>query len=143
MRGNKILIIHGPNLNLLKFREGIYGNIDNQEFEEILLNYEKNIEFYQSNHEGDIIDKIQSLLSNDKYYGLIINPGGYTHYSISILDALKMINIPKVEVHLTKIENRENYRNVSITKDGCDYYISGEGINGYKKAIDIIKEKNG
>lgn len=141
MRGNKILIINGPNINMLNFREEIYPNdISYQELCNILTSKDKDIEFYQSNHEGDIIDKIQSLVNDPSYQGLIINPGGYTHYSIAILDALYLLkNQIKVEVHFSDISKREEYRNYSVTSNGVDQVFMGEGIDSYIKAIDYIK----
>ena len=135
-----ILIINGPNLNMLKYRESIYGDISYESLIKHIKEKEENVEIFQSNYEGEIIDKIQSTIFSNEYEGIIINPAGYTHTSISILDALLLVKIPKVEVHLTDIESRETYRNFSVTKKGCDYFICGKGSDGYLEAIDIIKK---
>ena len=134
----KLLVIHGPNLNLLGLREpDIYGKrtyrdlIDMIESDCKSLNIE--VTAYQSNHEGAIIDTIHEAYG--KYDGIIINPGAYTHYSIAILDALKAVSSPTIEVHLSDIHSREEFRNVSITGLAALKIISGLGFDGYKQAI--------
>ena len=142
---NKILLINGPNLNMLGIREVVkYGNTS---YDELCLLVEKHskekvrIEMYQSNVEGEIVSKIQDTIEQD-IDGLILNPGAYTHTSIAIRDALSILNIPIVEVHITDIINRENYRKVNMIKDLCEKSIIGKGIKGYLDAIDYLYEKN-
>ena len=140
-----LLFINGPNLNLLGKRESdIYGiesldQIINWVTERIKTN-ENEIHWFQSNSEGKIIDKLHWALSND-VDGIIINPGAYTHYSIAIRDAISSIKIPTIEVHLSDIENRENFRKISVIKDVCISQISGLGKLGYLKAAQaLLKE---
>ena len=137
----KILIINGPNLNLLGNREeSIYGN---ETLEDIKNNCEKYssklnliIDFYQFNSEGEIIDKLHEV---DKIYdGLIINPAAYTHSSIAILDSLRAIKKPKIEIHLSNIYAREDYRKKSITSEGVNGLICGFGSNSYILGIEAI-----
>lgn len=140
----KILVINGPNINLLGTREPeIYGKNSYDDLKQEIKKYadSENIDvsFFQSNHEGDIIDTIQNTESD----AIIINPAGYSHYSIAILDALRAVEIPYVEVHLTDIENREEFRKKSITGLSAIKIISGKGIKGYLEALDILKQKNG
>lgn len=143
---NKILVINGPNLNFLGIREkDIYGT---QNYEYLLSMIRKkaadtntDIETWQSNHEGDIIDRIQKSYS-DGTTGIVINPGAYTHYSYAIHDALKSIeNVIKVEVHISDITSREEFRKVSVTAPACDRQIYGHGFEGYLEAIDFIIAK--
>lgn len=138
----KILVINGPNLNFLGIREkSVYGT---QTYDDLLNMIAQKgqesgctIEVFQSNHEGAIIDRIQ-----DAYYdgteGIVINPGAYTHYSYAIHDALASVTIPKVEIHISNIMEREDFRKVSVTAPACDKQIYGEGLNGYLTAIDYI-----
>jgi len=138
----KILIINGPNINFLGIREKkIYGSEDYQHLLGLIGNkgqeINAEIEVFQSNHEGAIIDRIQDAYS-DGTEGLIINPGAYSHYSYAIYDALKSIDIPKVEVHISNIMERENFRKVSVTAPACNYKIYGEGLKGYLSAIDYL-----
>ena len=138
---NEVIIINGPNLNLLGNREeNIYGNKTFDEIKENCVNYGKEkkivIDFYQSNNEGDIIDKIHTV--DAKYDGLIINPAAFTHSSIAILDSLRAIKKPKIEVHLSNIYSREEYRKKSITSEGVDGLICGFGANSYILGIDAI-----
>ena len=137
----KILIINGPNLNLLGNREDdIYGkdSLDKIKSDCEKKGIEKNLEivFFQSNNEGEIIDKIHEV--NDKYDGLIINPAAFTHSSIAILDSLRAINKPKIEIHLSNIYAREEYRKKSITSEGVDGLICGFGGNSYLLGIEAI-----
>ncbi len=137
----KILIINGPNLNLLGKREElIYGKAT---LEDIKNNCEKyssklklKIDFFQFNNEGEIIDRIQEV--EKKYDGLIINPAAYTHSSIAILDSLRAIKKPKIEIHLSNIYSREDYRKKSITSEGVDGLICGFGENSYILGIEAI-----
>ena len=137
----KILVINGPNLNLLGVREkNIYGSLNleemNKKIQEEFKHSNVEIEFFQSNMEGEIITKIGNSIGN--FSGIVINPGAYSHYSIGILDAIRGINIPVVEVHLTNIYNREEYRRKSVTAEGCKGIISGFGYYGYIMAIHAL-----
>ncbi len=137
----KILIINGPNLNLLGNREDdIYGNdsLDKIKSDCEKKGIEKKLEiiFFQSNNEGEIIDKIHEV--NDKFDGLIINPAAFTHSSIAILDSLRAINKPKIEIHLSNIYAREEYRKKSITSEGVHGLICGFGGNSYLLGIEAI-----
>ena len=139
----KILIINGPNLNLLGNREDeIYGKHTLNEIEEACKKkgVEKNLDitFYQSNTEGKIIDKIQELSKN--FDGLIINPAAFTHSSIAILDSLRAIKKPKIEIHLSNIYSREEYRKKSITSEGVDGLICGFGSDSYILGIEAISK---
>ena len=140
----KILIINGPNLNFLGIREkNIYGT-ENYDY---LLNMiaEKGketgctIEVFQSNHEGAIIDRIQDAYF-DGTEGIVINPGAYTHYSYAIHDALASITIPKVEIHISDITKREEFRKISVTAPACNRQIYGHGLQGYLEAVDYLLE---
>ena len=134
----KILIINGPNINMLGIREkDIYGNNDyNSLVEKIKKEASEldcQVDFFQSNIEGEIITSIQKALG--VYDGIIINPAAYTHYSIGILDALKSVNIPAIEVHISNIHQREDFRKKSVTAEGCIGQISGLGFEGYTLAL--------
>lgn len=141
----KLLIINGPNINFLGIREkAIYGAED---YEYLLHMIAKKgeeekcqIEVFQSNHEGAIIDRIQDAYK-DGTEGIVINPGAYTHYSYAIRDALLSVTMPKVEIHISDITKREEFRKQSVTKDACDKQIYGQGLQGYLKAIDYILKK--
>ncbi len=142
----KILVINGPNINMLGIREpGIYGS---ETFADLLnlldttaqlLSLE--IEHYQSNHEGDLVDKIQSAYQSVD--GIVINPAAYTHTSVAILDALKSVSIPSVEVHISNVDAREGFRQISYPGLYCDKTIKGQGIDGYRQAIVYLKEAYG
>ena len=141
MNSIKILVINGPNLNLLGVREkNIYGSLNleemNKKIQEEFKHSNVEIEFFQSNMEGEIITKIGNSIGN--FSGIVINPGAYSHYSIGILDAIRSIDIPVVEVHLTNIYNREEYRRKSVTAEGCKGIISGFGYYGYIMAIHAL-----
>ncbi|MBE5842985.1 MAG: 3-dehydroquinate dehydratase [Butyrivibrio sp.] len=142
----KILVINGPNLNFLGIREkNIYGNQDYEYLKNMLEEKGKalgaELEVWQSNHEGAIIDKLQEAYFNGTD-GIVINPGAYTHYSYAIHDALKSLeNIIKVEVHISDIKNRESFRANSVTAPACDKQIYGHGLEGYAEAMDYIAEK--
>lgn len=136
-----ILVINGPNLNLLGERDKkIYGDTSYKDLVKIIKKYskEKNIKVkcVQSNYEGKIIDYIQK--SKNKYDGIIINAGAYTHYSIAIKDALNASKVKAVEVHISNIYEREEFRRISYLKDECIASIVGKGIKGYLEAIDIL-----
>lgn len=140
----KILVINGPNLNFLGIREpGIYGN-ENYEalvsyIQEAGAEFKDEVETFQSNHEGAIIDRIQEAY-RDKTDGIVINPGAYTHYSYAIRDALASVPMPKVEVHLSDISSREPFRQISVTKDVCNCQIFGKGFAGYRDAIRFLHD---
>ena len=137
----KIIIINGPNLNLLGNREkNIYGDISLQDIEkktkEKCKEMDMDIFFCQSNNEGELINFIQS--AEEKYDGLIINPAAFTHTSVALLDALRAISKPKIEIHLSNIYNREDYRKNSITSEGVNGLICGFGSLSYILAIEAI-----
>ncbi len=136
----KILVINGPNLNLLGQREkSNYGELTLSKIEEIVKSEypNDNFTFFQSNHEGDIVDQIQSAKEN--YDALIINPGGYSHTSVAIRDALEVSKLPKVEVHLSNISARDDFRHRSITAPMTDGYLSGFKEKGYLAAVYLIE----
>ncbi len=140
-----ILVINGPNLNMLGIREpDIYGKSTYKDLTEMIENYckEKNIEVkcYQSNHEGALIDEIQAAYGVRD--GIIINPGAYTHTSIALLDALKSVGIPAVEVHISDLSKREDFRQISYVREYCEKTITGHGFDGYIEAIDYLLKKD-
>ena len=140
----KILVINGPNINMLGIREpGIYGK---NTFADLLALLEQTaraedltVEQFQSNHEGAIVDKIQE--SYGEIDGIVINPAAYTHTSVAILDALKSVSIPAVEVHISDVDAREPFRQVSYPGMYCEKTIKGHGLTGYQEAILYLKEK--
>lgn len=141
----KILIINGPNLNLLGKRENnIYGELTleeiNLKIKEAFVDSSIELDFFQSNHEGEIITKIQN--ANCEFHAIVINPAAYSHYSIGILDAIKAINIDAIEVHLSNIYAREQYRRTSVISEGCTGVVSGLGYYGYIMAINALINKN-
>lgn len=138
----KILVINGPNINMLGIREvNIYGSENYQTLLEKLdkLASEENLELeeFQSNHEGDIVDKIQKAYK--VFDGIVINPAAYTHTSVAILDALKAVNIPTVEIHISKLSEREDFRQVNFIRNYAIKSFEGFGISGYEKAIIYLK----
>ena len=142
----KILIINGPNLNMLGIREpAIYG----AETYPALIQYVTDVcaaagvepEFYQSNHEGALVDAIQGAYG--RIDGIVINPGAYTHTSIAILDALKAVSLPAVEVHLTDVNAREDFRKISYARLACETTFAGYGFDGYRMAMEYLAEKHG
>lgn len=142
----KILVLNGPNINMLGIREpGIYGK---QTFDDLLDLINKTakefgivIHQYQSNHEGDLVDKIQYAYR--KYDAIVINPAAYTHTSVAILDALKSVSIPAVEVHISDVDSREAFRQISYPGMYCEKTIKGQGLDGYRQAISYLIEKYG
>ena len=142
----KILVINGPNINMLGIREpGIYGR---NTFADLLRLLEQTardekleIEQYQSNHEGDLVDKIQWAYG--RVDGIVINPAAYTHTSVAILDALKAVSLPAVEVHISDVEAREPVRQISYAGLACEKTIKGHGLEGYREAILYLKKKYG
>ena len=138
----KIYIIHGPNLNMLGIREpDHYGRVDYRSLCDGLSRYaeEKGIEavIYQSNHEGDLVDKIQEAYFEGAS-GIVINPGAYTHTSIALLDAIKATSLPTVEIHISRVEEREPYRQISYVREAAIATVSGHGTDGYYEAVDIL-----
>ena len=141
----KILVINGPNLNFLGIREkGVYGTTDYAGLVKMIETKGKEtgneIEVFQSNHEGFIIDRIQEAYF-DGTEGIVINPGAFTHYSYAIRDALASVEIPKVEIHISDITKREEFRKISVTKEVCQKQIYGHGLEGYLEAIDYLLNK--
>ncbi len=139
----KFLVLNGPNLNLLGKREPeIYGTLTYKELIRDLQVEGKRIGVdvacYQTNHEGDMVDKIQEAYGNVD--GIIINPAAYTHTSVAILDALKAVNLPAVEVHLSDLSKREEFRQVSYVRQACQWTFQGMGKEGYFKAMEVLKE---
>ena len=139
----KLLVLNGPNLNMLGLREpDIYGRETYQTLLEKIQNYCAakgiTVECCQSNHEGDLVDAIQGAYQ--KFDGIVINPGAYTHTSIALLDAVKAVGIPTVEVHISKVEEREEFRRISYIRLACVKTITGHGTDGYLEAIDFILE---
>ena len=139
----KILVINGPNLNMLGIREpGIYGKQTFAELLNLLEGWasEENIELeqFQSNHEGVLVDKIQAAYG--VFDGIVINPAAYTHTSVAILDALKAVAIPAVEVHISDVDSREPFRQISYAGLACIKTITGQGFDGYRQAILYLKE---
>ena len=140
----KILVINGPNLNMLGIREpDHYGK---ETYADLIKKIEYHcaqkgvdVELFQSNHEGDLVDKIQDAYQNAD--GIVINPGAYTHTSIAILDAVKAVGIPTVEVHISKVEQREDFRKISYIRLACVKTITGHGTDGYLEAIDFLIEE--
>ena len=139
----KILVLNGPNINMLGIREpGIYGR---NTFADLLALLERTaaeegitIEQFQSNHEGAIVDKIQEALG--RFDGIVINPAAYTHTSVAILDALKAVSIPAVEVHISDVDSREAFRQISYAGRACVKTIMGQGLDGYRQAMVFLRE---
>ncbi len=141
----KLLVINGPNINFLGIREkDVYGTKNYDDLLAMIADKGRQegctIEVFQSNHEGAIIDRIQDAYF-DGTEGIVINPGAYTHYSYAIRDALASISVPKVEIHISNIMEREDFRKVSVTAPACDRQIYGQGLEGYLTAIDHILSK--
>ncbi len=138
----KLLVINGPNLNFLGIREkGIYGTEDYEYLTELLRNKAKaeghELEIFQSNYEGAVIDKIQEAY-HTKVEGIIINPGAFTHYSYAVRDALASVEIPKIEVHISNVHKREEFRHTSVTAPACTGQVVGLGLKGYLLAMDYL-----
>ena len=142
----KILVLNGPNLNMLGIREpGIYGT---RSYQDLLALMEATaneagieVQHFQSNHEGALVDRIQQAYG--QVDGIVINPAAYTHTSIAILDALKAVSIPAVEVHISQVDAREPYRQISYAGLACEKTIAGHGLEGYREAMLYLKEKYG
>ncbi len=138
----KLLVLNGPNLNLLGLREpAIYGREDYKTLCERIRAHaatrDVEVEIFQTNHEGVLVDMIQGALEGG-FDGTVINPAAYTHTSVALLDALKAVGIPTVEVHLSKVEEREGFRQVSYVRAACIATVSGRGQAGYLEAIDLL-----
>lgn len=138
----KIQVINGPNINMLGIREpGIYGSETYHDLVEKIETYGQEngieVEVYQSNHEGSLVDKIQECFGNTD--GIVINPGAYTHTSIALLDALKSVQIPTIEVHISDVASREDFRQISYIRPYCLRTIAGKGLDGYIEAMEILK----
>ena len=141
----KILVLNGPNINMLGIREpNIYGK---ETYAMLLSKIQKHtaergikIKTVQSNHEGVLIDEIQAAYKN--FDGIVINPAAYTHTSIALLDALKAVGLPAVEVHISDVSKREDFRQISYVREACIATISGHGTDGYLEAIDILIENH-
>ena len=143
----KLYIINGPNLNMLGIRElSHYGNTGYSELVNMIDSHCKKLGceavFYQSNHEGDLVDKIQEAYFEGAD-GIVINPGAYTHTSIALLDAVKSVMIPTVEVHVSKVEEREDFRQISYIRLAAEKTITGRGTAGYLEAVDYLYKKYG
>ena len=139
----KILVINGPNINMLGIREpDIYGKGTYADLCEYINDYARQkgveIKLFQSNHEGAIVDEVQSAYQ--KFDGIVINPAAYTHTSVAILDAVKSVGIPTVEVHISAVEKREDFRQISYIRSSCIKTITGLGFDGYLRAIDTLIE---
>ena len=140
----KLLVINGPNLNMLGIRQPeLYGSADYKALEELIRETCRaegiEVDIFQSNHEGALVDTIQGAYA--RYDGIVINPAAYTHTSIAILDALKAVNLPAVEVHISDISQREAFRQVSYAGLACEKSIMGQGLDGYRQAILFLKER--
>ena len=142
----KLYLLNGPNLNMLGIREpGIYGNGSYADLIDMVKKHCETLGIdvvcYQSNHEGDLVDKIQEAYF-ERADGIVINPGAYTHTSVALLDAVKSVRIPTVEIHISDLSKRENFRQVSYIRAACETTISGHGLMGYIEAINYLYEKN-
>ncbi len=140
----KLLVINGPNLNMLGIREpGIYGTENYEALCRKVRDYAAahgvEVELYQSNHEGDLVDKIQAAYGNTD--GIVINPGAYTHTSVALLDAVKAVGIPTVEVHISDLSKREAFRQISYIRAACVATIIGHGLEGYIEAMALLIDK--
>ena len=137
----KILVINGPSINMLGIREPeIYGHTTYAELEERIRTWASElgveVKIFQSNHEGAIIDEIQAAYG--KFDGIVVNPAGYTHTSVAIPDAIRAVGIPAVEVHISDIDSREDFRKVSYIRPACISAVIGKGIDGYREALELL-----
>ena len=137
----KLLVINGPNLNMLGVREpAVYGKGTYDDLCRTVKEHAEkrgvDVALYQSNHEGDLIDRIQLAYGNTD--GIVINPGGYTHTSVALLDAVKAVGVPTVEVHISDVSKREDFRQVSYIRAACIATIAGHGFDGYLEAMDLL-----
>ena len=143
MTKRNFVIINGPNLNMLGIREpDIYGKSTYQDLCDMITAYAEekgvSVTILQSNHEGALVDMIQDARCAD---GIVINPAAYTHTSIALLDALKAVGLPTVEVHISDVSKRESYRQISFVREYCEKTIAGRGFNGYLEALDYLMER--
>lgn len=143
---NKVLILNGPNINMLGIREpDIYGRGTYDDLCAQIGEHAKmrgvTVDFYQSNHEGELVDAIQGAYG--KYDGIVINPAAYTHTSVALLDALKAVGIPTVEVHISDVDGREEFRHISYVRPACIACIKGHGFAGYCEALDMLLAHGG
>lgn len=139
----RILVLNGPNLNMLGIREpGIYGNNTYAELENMIKDHCEKMNIYveikQTNHEGVLVDEIQKALGN--FDGIVINPAAYTHTSVAILDAAKAVALPVIEVHISDVSKREDFRQISYIRSACVKTIAGHGFQGYLEAIDFLAD---
>ena len=143
---SKVIIINGPNLNFLGIREiEKYGSLTYEDLKNKISEHTKGknkIEFFQSNSEGEVVTYIQELRKDKEVMGIVINPGGLTHSSISLRDALSILEVPIVEVHITDIGKRESYRRINLISDLCIKSVFGKGIEGYIEGVDYLNEKS-
>lgn len=140
----RILVLNGPNINLLGVREPeLYGSMDYLDLVKMIMDYSNDkgveAEVRQTNHEGTLVDMIQDAIGN--FDGIILNPAAYTHTSIALLDALKAVKIPTVEVHITDPDAREDFRKISFVREACIGSVKGKGVEGYLEAIDLLLTK--
>ena len=138
----RILVINGPNINMLGIREPeVYGAATYDDLvahiKDAAAARDMEVDFFQSNHEGALVDEIQRAYF-DKYDGIIINPAAYTHTSVALLDAVKAVNIPTVEVHISDVTKREDFRQVSYVREACVGTVMGKGFDGYVEAMDLL-----
>ena len=143
---SKVIIINGPNLNFLGIREiEKYGSLSYEDLKNKISEHtegKNKIEFFQSNNEGEIVTYIQEIRKDNEVKGVVINPGGLTHSSVSLRDALSILEVPIIEVHITDIAKRESYRRINLISDLCTKSIVGKGIEGYIEGVDFLNEKN-
>jgi len=143
---SKVIIINGPNLNFLGIREiEKYGSLTYEDLKNKIRQHTEGvnkIEFFQSNSEGEIVTYIQELRKDSEVKGIVINPGGLTHSSVSLRDALSILEVPIVEVHITDIGKRESYRRINLISDLCIKSVFGKGIEGYIEGVDYLNEKS-
>ena len=143
---SKVIIINGPNLNFLGIREiEKYGSLSYDDLKNKISEHtegKNKIEFFQSNYEGEIVTYIQEIRKDTEVKGVVINPGGLTHSSVSLRDALSILEVPIIEVHITDIAKRESYRRINLISDLCTKSIVGKGIEGYIEGVDFLNEKN-
>ena len=143
---SKVIIINGPNLNFLGIREiEKYGSLTYEDLKNKISQHTEGvnkIEFFQSNSEGEIVTYIQEIRKDTEVKGVVINPGGLTHSSVSLRDALSILEVPIIEVHITDIAKRESYRRINLISDLCTKSIVGKGIEGYIEGVDFLNEKN-
>ena len=143
---SKVIIINGPNLNFLGIREiEKYGSLSYEDLKNKIIEDtegKNKIEFFQSNSEGEIVTYIQEIRKDTEVKGVVINPGGLTHSSVSLRDALALLEVPIIEVHITDIGKRESYRKINLISDLCIKSIVGKGIEGYIQGVDFLNEQN-